>query len=355
MNLRRVAILFGRELRASAGNFLMIFAVVVPIVFTLLINLVFGDVFSGRPVMGFYDPHQSQFTRMLMAQGQLKTSSYDSLDRMIADVASGRLETGYVVPEGFDQILKEGVETDFLVYTWGETPLKDRLIADSTIANIINEIAGLGRNVTVNVQVLGQAEQNSLADRLMPMLVLMTIMLGGVLVPALSMIGEKQSHTLQALNVTPVRLGEILAAKTLLGLTLGTATAVITLYLNRAFGSDPLLLIFVLLLSALTASLFGTLLGALLRDMNTLLAALKAGGLLLMAPAILEMVPKAPDWIARIFPTYYILNPVMEVAERGAGLDAILGNLLVLAAIAGLLVFGLALVIERQQKRLALF
>ena len=118
---------------------------------------------------------------------------------------------------------------------------------------------------------------------------------------------------------------------------------------------DLELLIFVLLLSALTASLFGTLLGALLRDMNTLLAALKAGGLLLMAPAILEMVPKAPDWIARIFPTYYILNPVMEVAERGAGLDAILGNLLVLAAIAGLLVFGLALVIERQQKRLALF
>jgi hypothetical protein len=49
MSLRRIAILFARELRASAGNFLMIFAVVVPLVFTLLINLIFGDLFAGKP------------------------------------------------------------------------------------------------------------------------------------------------------------------------------------------------------------------------------------------------------------------------------------------------------------------
>jgi hypothetical protein len=92
---------------------------------------------------------------MLMAQSYLKTDSYDSLDRMIADVEQGRIETGYVVPQDFDRILKEGVKTDFLVYTWGETPYKDRLIADAGVANVIGQIAGLDRKVTVDVQVLG--------------------------------------------------------------------------------------------------------------------------------------------------------------------------------------------------------
>jgi ABC-2 type transport system permease protein len=354
MSLRRIGVLFARELRASAGNFLMVFAVVVPVVFSLLVSLVFGDLFSGRPVLGFYDPYDSRFTSLMMAQNHLKTSLYDSLDEMIADAEAGVIETGYVVPEGFDQALRDGTRMDFLVYTWGETSLKDRLIADTTITNVVSQIAGLERTASVEIRPLGQTDQTSLADQLLPILILMTIMLGGVMVPALSMISEKQSRTLLALNVTPARLSEVFAAKALLGIALGTSTGLITLGINHAFGSDPLLLVFVLLLGALAASLLGTLLGALLKDMNSLLAVLKAGGLLLIAPGILDIIPKAPDWIARLFPTYYILNPVMAVAERGAGLGDIMGNLLVLLAMAGALIFALAVVMERQQKRLAL-
>jgi ABC-2 type transport system permease protein len=354
MSMRRIGVLFGRELRASAGNFLMIFAVVVPVVFSLLISLVFGDLFSGKPVLGFYDPYDSQFTQMMLSQSHLNASRYASLGRMIADTTTGKIETGYVVPQGFDQALRDGTSIDFLVYTWGETPLKSRLIADTTIANVVSRIAGLPQNAAVKIVPLGEGGQTSLADQLLPLLILMTIMLGGILVPALSMIGEKQSRTLLALNVTPVRMSEVFAAKVLLGVALGTATGLVTLALNRAFGSDPLLLVFVLLLGALVASLFGSLLGALVKDMNTLLAVLKAGGILLIAPGVLDLVPKAPDWIARLFPTFYILDPVLRVAERGAGLGDILGDLLILLSMAGALVFALALVIERQQKRLAL-
>jgi ABC-2 type transport system permease protein len=354
MSIRRIGILFWRELRASAGNFLMIFAVVVPVVFSLLVSLVFGDLFSGRPVLGFYDPYGSQFTQMMLAQSHLNTSLYDSLDEMIADTQAGKIETGYIVPQGFDQALRDGTPLDFLVYTWGETPLKSRLIADTTITNVVSQIAGLEQTASVQIVPLGQADHTSLADQLLPLLILMTIILSGVMVPSLSMISEKQSRTLLALNVTPAHLSEVFAAKTLLGVVLGMATGMITLALNRAFGSHALLLIFVLLLGALAASLLGTLLGALMWDMNTLLATLKGGGILLIGPGIIDLIPKAPDWIARLFPTYYILNPVMAVAERGAGLGDIWSDLLILLVLMVVLVIALARVIARQQKRLAL-
>ncbi|MDK2981584.1 MAG: type transport system permease protein [Chloroflexota bacterium] len=354
MSLRRTFVLYARELRASAGNFLMVFALVVPVVFSLLINLVFGEAYSGRPVLGFYDPYGSQFTQLMMAQTHLKSSAYDSLDRMIADVDMGAIETGYVVPQGFDQALRDGTPIDFTVYAWGEASLKSRLITDTTIANVISQIAGLPQTAQVVLQPLGPAEQESLADKLLPLLILMSMMLGGVMVPALSMIGEKQNRTLLALNVTPTRLSEVFAAKILLGVTMGTATGLVTLLLNRAFGGQPLLLVAVMLLGSLASSLLGALLGALSRDMNTLLATLKGGGILLIGPGIVDLIPRAPDWIARLFPTYYILNPVMQIAERGAGLGDIWGDLLVLLGLMLLMVLAIGRVIARQQKRLAL-
>jgi len=354
MNLRRIAVLYARELRASAGNFLMIFALVVPVVFSLLINLVFGELYSGKPVLGFYDPENSQFTQSMMAQTHLKSTRYDSLDKMISDVDLGAIETGYVVPQGFDQALKDGSQIDFTVYAWGEASLNSRLITDTTIANVISQVAGLPQTAQVVLHPLGPAEQDSLADKLLPLLILMSIMLGGVMVPALSMIGEKQNRTLLALNVTPAHLSEVFAAKTLLGVTMGSATGLVTLVLNGAFGGRPLLLVTVMLLGALAASLLGTLLGALARDMNTLLATLKGGGILLIGPGIVDLVPKAPAWIARLFPTYYILNPVMEITERGAGLGDIWGDLLILLVLMLGMIIALARVIAGQQKRLAL-
>ena len=123
---------------------------------------------------------------------------------------------------------------------------------------MVSQIAGLPQNAQVEIHPLGQTGQDSLADRLLPILILMSIMLGGVMVPALSMITEKQSRTLLALNVTPARLGEVFAAKIpCWGTAMGACTGVVTLVLNRAFGSQPLLLVFVMLLGALAASSAG--------------------------------------------------------------------------------------------------
>lgn len=354
MSLRRIIVLLGRELRVSAGNFLILFGLVVPLAFSLLVNLVFGDLFAGKPRLAFYDPIGSQFTELMGALPHLSSEEYTSLEEMKADVEKGIIETGYVVPQGFDEAVKMGTAIEIEVYTWGETPFKNRLIADTAIANAIGQMAGLEQKVKVEVHQLGQAEVASLAQRLLPMLVLMSMMLGGVMSPAISMIQEKEQHSLWALTVTPARLSEVFAAKTLLGVLLAFSTALITLGINRAFGSQPLLLALVLLVGALAVGMTGTLMGALVKDMNLLLAALKAGGLFLFAPGILELVPQAPEWIARVFPTYYILNPIMQVAERGARLGEIWGDLLVLGLMLAALAGATARVISQQQKHLAL-
>ena len=354
MNLRRIFILLTKELRSSASNFLVVFAVVIPVVLSLLVNLVFGEAFSGKPRLGFVDPGGSQFVQQMSGLNHIKTKIYSDVDAMKADVEQGIIETGIVIPAGFDDILKQGAPGEITVFTWGETPFKDRLIAETTMVKVIADIAGLENKVSIEIKQLGEANVTNLADKMLPMFIMMTIMLGGVFVPAVSIIEEKQNRTLTALNVSPARLSEILISKALLGIVIGIATAVVSLILNQSFGNNPLLLIFVLLLGTMAASMLGILLGAVVKDMNVLLAVLKSGGLLLIAPGIIDLIPKAPHWIAKLFPTYYILNPTMQVAERGADLMDISGDLIILMAITGIMLLVLVVVIERQKKKLAL-
>lgn len=349
MKIRRTLILFGKELRSSAGNFVIVFALVMPILFSLLLKLVFGDVFSGKPRLGFFDPFESRFTELMMARSNLETERYDSLENMIADVEIGKIESGYVVPQGFDQALLDGIHIEFTVYTWGETGFKQRLIADTALTNVVAEMAGLDQNVQVEVRQLGEVEITDLADQLLPLLILMAMMLGGVMSPAIALIQEKQQHTLIALLTTPADWSEVLAAKTLLGFSLGLGTSLATLAINQAFGAHALLLAGIIALGALAAALLGTLLGLLIKDMNSLLATLKAGGLLLVAPGILELVPKAPEWLARIFPTYYMIDPILEIAQRGAGWEEIRGEVFILVLILGSLAAGLMVVVQHRK------
>jgi ABC-2 type transport system permease protein len=85
-----------------------------------------------------------------------------------------------------------------------------------------------------------------------------------------------------------------------------------------------------------------------------LLATMKSGGIILIAPAVIQLVPSIPQWIAHLFPTFYILDPVLQISQKGAGLGDIIGDVSILLAIIAVLLIALASVIERQQKRMAL-
>ena len=118
------------------------------------------------------------------------------------------------------------------------------------------------------------------------------------------------------LTVTPVTMGEIFTAKALLGVILSMVNGVMILLLNRSFGTQPGLLIFLLCLGAIFGAQIGVLLGAFLKDINTLFATIKSMGIFLYAPAIVYMFPAIPQWIGKIFPTYYMIQPVLEVTQN---------------------------------------
>jgi ABC-2 type transport system permease protein len=189
---------------------------------------------------------------------------------------------------------------------------------------------------------LGDASSLPWSDRLLPLTVLMAVFFGGMMLPASSLINEKQRRTLEALNVTPATIGDIFTAKGVIGAVLATVMGIITLAISSSFSGSPLALVLVLGLGAVLAVEIGLVAGAFIRDMNTLFALWKFGGILLFGPAVVFMFPQIPSWVGYIFPTYYVIRPVVDLSVSGLGFGAVLLYVGILVAI--IIIMALALV-----------
>ncbi len=348
--LRRIAILLQRELIRGPRNTFFLFAVLMPFFITLVISLLFGTFFVEKPRLGFMDEGDSQVVTLALEVESLVVKEYDTAVALQTAVENGAVDLGIILPPNFDATVRSGEEAELTAYVSGESLLKNRTILGINLAALIRRMAGQEAPVNIITRTLGDVEAIPWQDRVFPLILLMTIIVGGTMVPATSLVDEKQKRTLNALNITPTSLGEVFTAKTLLGILLSTLTALVVLLLNRAFGSQPALLIFVLILGATASGLLGVLLGAFVKDITTLFAVIKGIGILLYAPAFVYLFPSIPQWIAQIFPTYYIMYPVVEIVQHGATLPDIAPQLLILCLIILAEVAVLATAIRRAHR-----
>jgi ABC-2 type transport system permease protein len=352
MNLRRIAVLLVRELVQGPKNFIFVFALVMPIVLTLALTLVFGNLFEEKPWLGIVDDGDSELVTLLQESGAIDLSLYEDEAAMRAAVARGNLDMGIILPATFDQAVAEEGRVELQAYAWGESLLRDRILLASTLGSLVRDLAGRELPVELTTETVGQGASIPWEERLLPFIVLMAVLIGGLMVPATSLVEEKQRRTLTALTVTPTTMGDVLTAKTLIGILLALFTGIFTLALNRAWGGQPLLLLATMALGATFAASFGILLGLLTKDINTLFATIKGLGLILYAPALVYLFPAIPEWVGRIFPTYYVVQPVIAISQQGATAADVAPEIAVLISLIALMV-GVIAVVTRRQARLA--
>lgn len=215
------------------------------------------------------------------------------------------------------------------LYLSGESLASNRLILAVTTLDLVRAVAGQPSPVEVEVVQLGDDAVLPIADRLVPLLVLYALLVAGVFVTSFSLVEERETGTLSALLVTPVALPEVLLAKSGLGLLLAVLMTAMTLGLNGVLLSQPAALLLALLVGAVMSVEIGLLYAVLAKDIKALYTLIKSLNLFLLAPVIFYLFPDWPQWVAKLFPTYWFLDPIFQVAIRGASLADVAGTLLV--------------------------
>jgi ABC-2 type transport system permease protein len=342
-----------KDLRLGPRSPIFLFALVFPVVITLVVQVVFGSLFEPKPRLGIVDQGGSKITTLMFQLEGIDLTLLKSVSELKQRVEGNDFDAGLVLKDGFDRAMRSGQKPLLEFYIGGESLASNRTILAVTTLDIVRKVEGKAPPVEVEINTLGDAEALSISTRLVPGMVMFALLIAGLFVTAFGMVEERENKTLNAVLITPVRLSEVMTAKAGLGFILAILMAYATLLLNGALGSQPVALLIALVVAGLMSVEFGLIFGTTSKDTKTLFTLTKALNIFLFAPVIFYIFPDWPQWIAKIFPTYWLINPIFEIAIKNAGLADVGPELSIATGICVLLVIPVVLLKRRMQARLA--
>lgn len=325
----------------------MLWALVIPVLITVLIQGVFGDLFGAVPRLLIADDGTSQISADALELDGIEVTFVDSREELLEMVEANDADAGLYLPVGFDEAVLNGEQPPLEFYVGGESLASNRIILGVTTLELVRGIEDSTPPVEVVVTQLGE-EGVDLDLRLLPMILMMAVAVAAGFIPAASLVQEKEDRTLSALLVSPASMSDVLGAKGAFGVLLALITGFATLLLNDAVLGRAGTHFIILIVASLMMVELGLLLGMWAKDTNTMFAAWKGGGILLFLPTVFYIWPDLPQWIAKLGPTYYFIDPAFRVISEGAPLSEVAGTL----AIGGLIIVAMAPVVLFAARRL---
>jgi ABC-2 type transport system permease protein len=302
----------------GSRSFLIIFVIIMPLLMWLIVTLIFSG--TSVPRLGIVDEDISQLPAIASTYESIQLTEYRSATILNKAVEGGNVDAGIVIPAGFDDAAAAG-NPNLTIYIWGESLASNRNILQSTVSQMVRQIAGQDASFTISIDDPSGIEREEgipWSQRLSPFIVVMPIVMGGIYLTATSVVQEKERKTLNALVVTPASLTEVYLAKALLGFVFSLIMGLIILLLTSSLGNQPWLLMLFIALGTVMAVELGLIFSSFVSNINTLFATARIAQLIIFIPALFYMFPYFPQWIAKIFPSYYFVQPIMDISQADA-------------------------------------
>ena len=352
MSAARILTVFRKDLRLGPRSPIFLFAVILPVLMTFVVQVAFTSLFESAPRLGVVDRGDSALTAATAGLEGIAVSRLDDDAELRRLVEAGDLDAGLVLPPDFDDDLRAGRQPEMRFYIGGESLASNRVILTVSTLDLVRAVEGKAAAVEVVVEDFG-GETLPLSARLVPLIVMYALVMAGVFLTAFAVVEEREKRTLDALIVTPVRLGEVLLAKGLLGFVVAATMAFVTLALNDALGDSAAGLLLSVVVAAAMSTALGLVFATVARNGQMLFALTKGTGFLIVGPVVFYLFPDWPQWIARIFPTYWFIDPLYRVALQGDTLADVWWELLVALALTLVALVAVVTLARRMEARLA--
>jgi ABC-2 type transport system permease protein len=351
MNAGRVVRILRKDLRLGPRSPIFLYAVILPLVMTFVVQVAFTRLLEPAPRLGIVDRGASQVTDRARQLDGIEVDVVTEEAELRRQVEAGDLDAGLVLTQSFDDDLRAGRRPPLVFYIGGESLASDRVILSVAALDLVRAVEGRQAPVEVVVEGFG-VEELPMSDRLIPVILMFALIMSGVFLTAFGVVEEREKRTLDALIVTPVRLSEVLLAKALLGFLVALVMSAVTLALNGALDAPPLGLLLTLMVAALMSVSIGLVFATAARNGQMLFALIKGTGFLIAGPVVFYLFPDWPQWIARVFPTYWFIDPLFQTVVLGASLGQVWWELAVALAITAAFGAVVVLMTRRMQAQM---
>lgn len=235
--------------------------------------------------------------------------------------------------------------------------------SDTTSSGVITDVlsrivmAGNSGKQTVILQIPEIYGSLRYLDFLTPAVIALTIYFGTVMTTGYAIAGERGNGTIARILMTPISRGAVILGKTVQQLILQLARAVILILgaigiLGVSMNGSWLLVALVLIIFTLGSVGLGIAMSAVTDDMESF----QQVSMLTSLPSMfvtgvffpLSSIPDWMRWIAYFIPLTYANNAMRAIMVKGQGLDAIMGDVLILALYA-VIVFAIGVRLFRRE------
>jgi len=280
-----------------------LYMVTMPIIMSLVLTAALGSVGTARPTLAIYG--EGELVSILEEEPSLNVTIFSSEEDLREAVLEGEYDGGLLVSPAPKLLIS------------GKSLSNERVTIGATLANAFREVSGKEETILFETKVIG-TDKDPWKVRLVPFLTIFAVVVAGMIISA-SLIEEREKKTLNAVLVTPITPLEVIMAKALFGLFLGLILGTIILVLNGALTSGFLLVTLFLILGTTFTVALGLMAGVVMDNITDLITRIKIFGVILYFPALVIMFPQIPQWLGKFFPTYYFIDPIFSITQKGAG------------------------------------
>ena len=331
MNLRIIGALVAKDLSLFFRNRFFTLITVLGLVLYMVIYFIMPKAVNENLEIGLYASVMLPAFEQMQGDG-LEIEQVESEELLKEGVIEGQYIAGIALPADIMEGFISGQKPIISVYFASDVPEEIKDAVGVLIRELAYQQTGQVLTVEITEEIIGPdmlGIQIPPRDRMRPLFAILLIMTETF--GLANLISEEiERRTINALLVTPVSVKDLFFAKGIIGVSLAFVQAALLMAIIGGMSQQPLIILTALLLGAVLVTGIGFIIGALGKDMMSVMA----WGLVILIPLFIPsfgiMFPGiATGWV-KVIPSYYLVDTVHRVANFGAGWGDVWLNLLIL-------------------------
>jgi len=332
MNPRLIGSLVQKDLSIFFRNRFFAIITVLGIIAYLVVYFAMPGAVDDTLEIGIYSPVSIPAFAKLDEEG-LEFVVVSSEEQLRQAVIDGEFIAGISLPPDTLTHLIAGKRPGVNVFFGADAPpeIKDAVVV--VIQELGYAATGQTLDIDVSEEVLGLDLGGTPLpprDRLRPLLAVMLIMVETMGLATL-ISAEIERRTINALLVTPATVADVFIAKGIAGISLAFGQAALFMAIVGGLSQQPLVVLTALLLGAILVIAAGFIIGAVAKDMLSVLAWSLPVIIILIIPSLAIAFPGSVTGWVEALPTHYLVDTVHRASNFGSGWGDVWQNLLILA------------------------
>jgi ABC-2 type transport system permease protein len=336
MNGSLIITLVQKDLALFLRNRFFALISVLSLLIYIAIYFVMPATVSQKFTVAIYPPTAPEIVSSELAKREMAVVTFDTQEAMLAAVEAGEMRVGIVLPDDAGAQFAAMQPMQVTAYYPPGIPAELNRAFNDLLVLVFNEISHTATagplQINRHEEVLGYdlaGRQIPPRDRMLPLFAVLLLMMETLALANL-ITEEVERGTVRALLITPMRLRELFAGKSITGIGLAFVQALLLIAVTGKLGWQPLLILTALLLGALLVTGVGFLIAAVSKDLMSVISWGMLAILLLGVPSMSVMFPGTISGWVQVIPSYYLVDTLHRVINFNAGWADMLPNLAIL-------------------------